>query len=127
MALRRVEKGEMIAQCNLSIGPEVGKGRHQDTKAFRDDVKKALGARFGQMIGAGEIEDAHGASYLYKVGVVGREGDVGVLWYYYLAASPEGQQLLATFTLDQEMEKRFGDEDRRILATLRWKAAGLKK
>ena len=31
--------------------------------------------------------------------VQGREGDVGVLWDYYLVASPDGDQLLATFTL----------------------------
>ena len=122
--LRRVEKGEMLAQCNLSVGPDAGKGRHQDVSAFRDDVKKALGPRFGQVIGAGEVDDADEANYLYKVGVVGREGDVHVLWYYYLAASPAGKQILATFTLDQEMEPRFGDEDRRILKGLRWKAPG---
>jgi hypothetical protein len=50
-----------------------------------------------------------------------------VLWYYYLIAAPDGDQLLATFTLDQESEKRFGDQDRAILETLRWKATSLAK
>jgi hypothetical protein len=61
------------------------------------------------------------------VAVAGQEGDLGVLWYYYLIASPDGDQLLATFTLDQQSEKRFGNADREILSTLEWKAAGGKK
>ena len=37
-------------------------------------------------------------------------------------AIADGDQLLATFTLDQELEKRFGTADRMILGTLEWKA-----
>lgn len=127
VVLKRIEKGEMVAQCNLSVGPNAGKGRHQDLEEFRADIKKALGPRFLQIVGAGEVEGGPEGGYLYKVAVSGREGDLGVLWYYYLIAAPDGDQLLATFTLDQESEKRFGDQDRAILETLRWKATPLPK
>ncbi len=127
IVLKRVEKGELVAQCNLSVGPNAGKGRHQDLDEFRADVKKALGARFLQVVGTGDVEGGPNSGFLHKVAVAGQEGDLGVLWYYYLIASPDGDQLLATFTLDQQSEKRFGNADREILSTLEWKAAGGKK
>jgi hypothetical protein len=52
--------------------------------------------------------------------VQGREGDLGVVWYYYLVASPEGDQLLATFTLSQDHAKTFGEQDLRMVGSLRW-------
>ncbi|MDB5350693.1 MAG: hypothetical protein JWN86_1940 [Planctomycetota bacterium] len=127
IVLKRIEAGELVAQCNLAVGPNAGKGRHQDLEEFRADVKKALGARFTQIVGAGDVDGGPNSGFLYKVAVAGQEGDLGVLWYYYLIASPEGDQLLATFTLDQGSEKRFGNADREILSTLEWKAVAGKK
>ena len=127
IVLKRIEKGMLLAQCNLSVGPNAGKGRHQDLDEFRADIKKALGARFVQIVGSGDVEGGPNSGFLYKVAVLGQEGDLAVLWYYYLIASPDGDQLLATFTLDQESEKRFGTADREILSTLEWKAEGGKK
>src|SRR5206468_2406155 len=54
--LKRLDGGQVIAQCNLSVGPNAGKGRHQDTNQFRDDIRRALKHRFVQFLGAGEIE-----------------------------------------------------------------------
>lgn len=120
VVLKRIEGGELIAQCNLVAGPNAGKGRHQDTSQFRDDVRKGLGSRFLQFLGAGEVDGEAAGGYRYKLGVQGRQGDVGVIWYYYLIASPEGDQLLATFTLADQLHKTFGDRDEALIGTLRW-------
>ena len=118
--LKRVDRGIVIAQCNLAVGPNAGKGRHQDLNQFRDDIKRALGARFGQVVGDGEIEGDPAGGYRYKVGVQGKEGDVGVLWNYYLIAGPEGDQVLAIFTLAVEQAKAFGDQDLQLVGSFRW-------
>jgi hypothetical protein len=55
--------------------------------------------------------------------VLGKEDDRPILWYYYLLAGPDGDQLLGIFTLDPEGEKAFNAEDRAILGTLEWKAS----
>lgn len=122
VVLKRLDKGDLIAQCNLAVGPNAGKGRHQDLGEFRSDIKKALGPRFLQVVGEGEIDGAPNGGYRYKMGISGREGALDVLWYYYLIAGPEGDQLLATFTLDAQSEKKFGAEDESIVGTLEWKA-----
>ena len=88
--LKRVERGRLVAQCNLAAGPNAGRGRHQDPDQFRDDVRKGLGPRFGQFLGVGEVDGDPAGGFRYKVGVQGRQGDLGVVWYYYLIAGPDG-------------------------------------
>ena len=121
--LKRLERGEVVAQCNLAKGPSAGKGRHQDLEQFRLDIRKGLGERFVQFLGSGALDGDPAGHFRYKVGVQGRQGDVGVLWYYYLVASPEGDQVVATFTLASSRQKSFGDEDERLIKTFRWNPA----
>ncbi len=118
--LKRVERGRLVAQCNLAAGPNAGRGRHQDPGQFRDDIRKGLGGRFGRVLGAGEVNGDPAGGFRYKVGVQGRQGDLGVLWYYYLIAGPEGDQVLATFTLAETQAQAFGDQDEALIASLRW-------
>jgi hypothetical protein len=118
--LKRLDSGQVIAQCNLAVGPAAGKGRHQDPNQFRDDVRRAVQSRFVQFLGAGEVDGDPAGGFRYKVGVQGREGDLGVVWYYYLLASPAGEQLLATFTLARDHVKAFADQDVHMIGSLRW-------
>lgn len=118
--LKRVDRGELVGQCNLNVGPKVAPGRHQDLVQFRDDIRRALGPRFGQFLGFGNVDGAPAGGFRHKVEVRGREGDVGIIWYYYLVAGPEGDQLLVTFTLGQGQVKAFGDQDARLIGSLEW-------
>jgi len=122
--LKRVDGARLVAQCNLTAGPSAGKGKHQDLAQFRDDVRKGLGSRFVQFLGAGEVGGDPAGGFRYKVGVQGRQGDLDVVWYYYLVASPEGDQLLATFTMSGAQAKAFGDEDETLIGSLRWTEPG---
>lgn len=118
--LKRLERGELLAQCNLSRGPNAGPGRHQDPAQFRADIHKALGNRFVAWVGAGELDRDDGG-YAYKVAVRGKEGEQEILWYYYLLANPGGEQLLAAFTLNAADADRFGNQDSQLIGSLRWK------
>jgi hypothetical protein len=120
IVLKRLDGAQVVAQCNLSLGPNAGKGRHQDTSQFRDDIRRALKHRFVQFLGAGEIDGNPDGGFRYKVGVQGREEKLGIIWYYYLAASAEGEQLLATFTLAEDHVKLFADSDQQMIGSLRW-------
>ena len=120
IVLKRLDKGKVVAQCNLAAGPGAGKGRHQDLAQFRDDLRRSLKQRFVQFLGAGEVDGDPAGGFRYKVGVQGREGELDVLWDYYLIASPEGDQLLATFTLAAEDAAAFGAQDLEIIGSLQW-------
>jgi hypothetical protein len=120
IVLKRLNGGQVIAQCNLAPGPNAGQGRHQDTTQFRDDIRRGLKKRFVQFLGAGEVDGNPAGGFRYKVGVQGREGQLGIVWYYFLAASPEGEQLLATFTMAEDHVKAFGDQDLDMIGSLQW-------
>ncbi len=119
--LRRLDHGELVGQCDLIAGPKVGRGRHQDLDQLRTDIQKALGKSFGSIIGQGEVGGSPDGGFRYKVAVEGQEQEAGVpLWYYYLVASPEGEQLLVVFSLSRALEERFGDQDLRLIGSLKW-------
>jgi hypothetical protein len=120
LVLKRVEGGRVVAQCNLVVGPAAGRGRHQDPVQFRDEVRRALGRRFVQYLGMGEVDGDPAGGYRFKVGVQGREGELGVVWYYYLVASPTGDQLIVTYTLAAQDARAFGEQDVEMIGTLRW-------
>jgi hypothetical protein len=121
VVLKRLDRGELVAQANLMAGPDAGKGRHQDPEQFREDVRKALGPRFESIVGQGEVGGVAAGHYRYKVSARGKQGDAVILWHYYLIASPAGQQIIATFTLGQAQEKAFGDQDLLLIGSLEWK------
>ncbi len=116
--LKRLDHGEVVAQCNLNDGPKEPTCKHQHPDQFRDDVRRAL--RFDQFIGVGEVDGDPAGGFRYKVAVQGRQGDVGILWDYYLLASPDGDQLLATFTHALAQESAFANQDMRLVASFRW-------
>jgi hypothetical protein len=118
--LKRIDGGRVVAQCNLVVGPPAGRGRHQEASQFRDEIRRVLGQRFVQYIGAGEVDGDPAGGYRFKVGVQGREGELGVVWYYYLVASPDGDQLVVTYTLAAQDAQAFGEQDIEMMQTLRW-------
>jgi len=123
-ALKRLDHGEVVAQCNLAVGPNAGRGRHQNLEQFRSDIRRALGQRFEHIDSAGELDEPDDGVFRYRVAVKGHEGNVGVIWYYYLIANPDGEQLLATFTLGEAHAKQFDDQDLRIIGSLQWQKPG---
>jgi hypothetical protein len=120
MVLKRLEGARVVAQCNLAVAPPAGRGRHQDPAQFRDEVRHVLGRRFVDFIGSGEVDGDPGGGFRFKVGVQGREGDLGIVWYYYLVASPAGDQLVVTYTLAAQDARAFGEQDVEMIGTLRW-------
>ncbi len=121
VVFKRLDHGELVAQCNIAPGPEVGPGRHQDLNQFRDDLRKALGTRFVRFEGESDVEGVAAGGFRHRVSIQGKQGDAGVLWHYYLIASPGGNQLIATFTLGLAQQVQFGNSDLRMIGTLEWK------
>src|SRR5262249_27252776 len=120
VVLKRLDGARVVAQCNLVVGPAAGRGRHQDPAQFKDEIRRVLGKRFVQFIGVGEVDGDPAGGDRVKVGVQGRGGGLGVVWYYYLGASPAGDQLVVTYTLAAPDARAFGDQDLEMIGTLRW-------
>ena len=89
IVLKRLDQGQVIAQCNLMVGPVAGKGRHQDPRPVPRRYPPRLKKTVRPVPGRGEVDGDPAGGFRYKVGVQGREDTLGIVWYYYLIASPE--------------------------------------
>lgn len=121
--LKRVDRGgTVIAQCNLKRGPTVAAGRHQDPAQFRDDVREALGDQFRKVFGEGVLDRAEGQGYGYKLAVEGLIQELPVVWYYYLMAAPNGNQVMGTVTTTLAETQNGSKPALGLVESLRWSA-----
>lgn len=119
--MKRVDRGgTVIAQCNLKRGPSVAAGRHQDPAQFRDDVREALGDQFRKVFGEGVLDRTQDQGYGYKLAVEGLIQELPVVWYYYLMASPGGEQVMATVTTTLAETQNGSKPALGLVESLRW-------
>lgn len=126
--LKRVDRGgAVIAQCNLKQATMVAPGRHQDPDQFEQDVREALGSQFRKVFGKGELKRPEGQGYGYKLAIEGVVQDLPVVWYYYLMASPAGDQFVATVTTTLAETQGSGKSGLQLTESLRWSDRAVKK
>lgn len=116
--LRMMDKGSLIAQCNISpIGPAPA-GKHVAEKQFQEDVQKAIGADF-QKIDKAEIIPSQDKRFVYRVLTSGETSQktakgtnkIGVNWIYYLIANADGRQMVLVFTVENKLVDKLDNRD----------------
>jgi len=115
--LRRMHRGELIAQCNVSALPDIKKGKAITLSQFQEDIKKNLGATFGTFVNAGESTNRLG-HLVYRVEVAGTASELPVRWIYYSLTDTQGHRLALVFTMEGDLVQPFGAADREILEHL---------
>jgi hypothetical protein len=117
--LRRVDGGELVAQCNVSALPKLAPGKEITLADFQEDVQKALGQSFGEFVEAGQ--SASDADYrVYRVVVQGQVSQLPIRWNYYLVADEHGHQVALAFTVEQKLLERFGQADQELIRSFRF-------
>ncbi len=120
--LRLLDRGELIAQCNISPLPKIPANAFLSLDQFQEEVQKALGKNFSRFEQASERRTAGGLRLL-RVVAEGTASDLPIQWRYYLAIDSEGRRVAMTFTLEQNLLERFADADTPILESLEIAAA----
>ena len=115
--LRRVERGELIAQCNVTALSTLKKDSRTTLPKFQEDIKKSLGDHFGELVTAAEDQDKAGR-LVYRVLATGKASDLAVQWIYYLVQDAEGRRTSVVFTLEQSLAEKFAGADRALVASL---------
>jgi hypothetical protein len=118
-ALRLVDRGELVAQCNVSALPAGPEGKRFTLAKFQEDVQQSLGNHFKQFISAAESENSAGHNTC-RVVASGEVETLPIQWNYYLVADARGQQVVLAFTMETDLVERFGASDASMLATLRF-------
>lgn len=117
VTLRRVDQGDLIAQCTLSALPEKSAGRQTTLEQFQKDVTYSLGKNFGEMVSSRQWQNKAGL-YCYELVVRGLVDEVPVEWHYYLLAPESGERVSAAITLEKPMVDRVGQADRELIESL---------
>jgi hypothetical protein len=115
-ALRMVDRGELLAQCNLSALPNVKKP--VTLAEFQRDVERSLGRNFGRFTSASQVVNESGYA-VFRVVVQGTISELPIEWIYYLVQDRQGHRVSLAFSLEQSLRERFADADRHVVEALR--------
>lgn len=117
VSLRLVDKGELVAQCNLSPLTPVAPDKVQSLDTFKENVKKSLGESFGRFTSERETTNAAGHR-LIRLEAVGSVQGLEVEWHYFLVSDDKGHQVAAGVTLEQSLRERLGTLDGEMIQTV---------
>jgi hypothetical protein len=119
VVMRLVDRGELIAQCNVSILPKLNVEQPLSLEMFQKEVQQSLGKHFGLFERAAERETAAGLRLLNVV-AMGTVSDLPITWHYYLLINRSGQRAAISFTLENSVADRFGQADQLVLDHFRF-------
>lgn len=123
--MRMVDRGDLIAQVNISSLPPVEPGESFTMIDFQQDVQRALADHFGEFVTASESISDSGLR-LMRVVTTGKIDGLAIDWVYYHAADEQGRRLSCVFTYESALSERFAAVDQAMLSSLKFieKTAG---
>lgn len=121
--LRLLDKGGLIAQCNIRKLPNAEPGQHASEKEFESDIERTLGKDFQQIVQAEQVKLKPGL-YVHRVVAVGAVNRVNdkkepvvapMQWIYYLVANSDGRQVGFVFSIDPKLADQLQSRDLSIV------------
>jgi hypothetical protein len=117
--MRLVDRGEVVAQCNLSVLPKVESPAAITLETFQKEVQQSLGKHFGYLERAGQRQTATGLRLLDVV-AGGNVSDVPITWHYFLLIGEAGERAAISFTMEDALADRFGEADQLVVEQFRF-------
>jgi hypothetical protein len=114
--LRLLDRGELVAQCNVSALPAVKKP--VTLTEFQGDIERTLDKNFGQFVSAAQTTSEAGYA-VFRVVVHGTVGQLPIEWVYYLIQDRQGRRVSLAFTFQESLRERFAAADRGVVEALR--------
>lgn len=112
--LRLVDRGDLLAQFNVSKLPSLGEGKQQSMEAFQQDIGKALSKHSGQVIESSEWKSTLGLRVL-EVSAQGNASELPIRWHFYHVSDSQGRRASFVFTFEEKLLERFAGIDRELL------------
>ncbi len=114
VALRMVDRGELLVQCNVRALAKAEPGKHFTLAAFQADIQRSLDSSFGQFLQASESSNSRGY-VIHRVVAIGTVAELPIEWHYYLVADPAGHQIVLAFTAESEQVPLLGEVDQSMV------------
>jgi hypothetical protein len=112
--MRRVERGDVLAQCTITSLPAKSAGRQTTLEEFERDIRYSLRENFGQLVSSRQWTNAF-KHHCLEVVVRGTAEEVPVEWHYYLVAPESGNRVSVAVTIDGQMVERLASVDRALV------------
>jgi hypothetical protein len=119
--LRLVDRGDLIAQCNISPLPDMTPGKYLALEEFKAEIEEALAKNFGQIIEAAQTKNENGLRVL-KIVASGTSSELPIQWIYYHVSNEQGRRAAYVFTLEARLLERFGAADDLLTSTFEFTA-----
>lgn len=116
--LRKVHKGELVAQCNIADMGKVDVKTMTSLDKFQKELAEGLGESFGEVAYSSETTNKFGYKN-YSVLIDGVVDDLELRWIYNLLTDKDGRQSVVVFVVEAGMLEQFGDADEALLDTFR--------
>jgi hypothetical protein len=117
MSLRRLERGDFIAHCNVTTLPARPADKPMTLQEFEANVTKTLGDKLDEVTAATEWANEAGHQCLGVI-ATGKVEDVEMQWRYYMVAAEGKRPATVSVTVEQSLLPRFGDADRAIIDSM---------
>lgn len=115
--LRCVDRGDLIAQCNISELADAEPGKRLPLETFQAEVLQSLTSSAGQIVEASQSTTDDGRRIL-RVQATGIASDVPIVWVFYHVSNEQGRQAALSFTLEAKVVERFAEGDRTLMESL---------
>ncbi|NUQ64657.1 MAG: hypothetical protein HUU20_19520 [Pirellulales bacterium] len=119
LALRMVDRGELVAQCNVAAVGKAEPGKLVSLESFQKDIQRALGKNFGQFVKAAQRSNEAGYR-VFRVEAQGEVEQLPILWIYHLVGHVDGRRVSFAFTMEGELFDRFALSDDEMVGALRF-------
>ncbi len=117
-SLRLIDRGELIAQCNIAKLKNFAKGEKLTIEAFQEDVKKGLEKQNATINEASQNTTDSGL-VVQRLLVTGTSSELPIQWTYYHVADSEGRRASLVFTIDAKLVERYAHIDQELISAFR--------
>jgi hypothetical protein len=119
LSLRLVDRGELVAQCNVRHIAIPDAGRTPTLTQFQADVRRSLDKNFGQFVRVSESGNSIGQT-VFRAEAAGSVEELPIHWIYYLVLDNQGRQVVFAFTVEEPLLERLGGADTELISTVRF-------
>jgi hypothetical protein len=117
VTLRRVDNGDLAAQCTITQLPSKSAGRQASLEQFQKDVEYSLGKNFSELVSSRQWRNKAGL-FCYEIVARGAVEQVPMEWHSYLIAPESGPRVSVVVTMEGRMVDRVANADSELVESL---------
>lgn len=117
LVLRCMDRGDFVAQATLTPWKKADKGKHMAAEEFKQTMNGMSGWEPDKELQAGDVP-ADGGRWVYRYSSSGQMDGVAAVQNCYLIATPEGEQMIAVFTMTPKQVDKLGARDLSLVGSL---------